>query len=95
MKFLLINLIRFYWTVKPKNKLPRCIFRKSCSSYVYEITREKGFYKGVKALRFRIKNCNYGFELYKNPETKKTEMLLPDKTIIEEKNIAERLLNNL
>lgn len=92
MKFLLINLIRFYWTVKPKNKLPRCIFKKSCSSYVYEITKQYGFYKGLKALNFRLRNCKYGFELYKDPVNNKIQMILPDKSIINEKDIAERFL---
>lgn len=92
MKHLILSIIRLYWLVKPNNSKPKCLFRKSCSHYVYEITLEKGFLKGLKALKFRFKNCRNGFELFKNPINSTTNMVLPSKIIIEENEIAERLL---
>jgi hypothetical protein len=59
---------------------------------VYEITQEQGFLKGLKALKFRFENCRKGFELFKNPTNNRTNMLLPSRMIIEENEIAERLL---
>lgn len=91
MKFLLMYLITFYWIVKP-NKKPKCIFRKSCSHYVYEELKDKGFLAGCKALNFRIKNCKSGFEIFRNPINHKLNMMLPNKDIIDEEEIAERLL---
>ncbi len=92
MKILILLIIRFYWFVKSKNNKPKCIFRESCSRYVYEITQEQGYLKGLKALKFRFENCRNGFELFKNPINNTTNMLLPSKIIVEENEIAERLL---
>lgn len=92
MKFLILLIIRFYWFTKSKNSKPKCIFRKSCSHYVYEITQEQGYLKGLKTLKFRFENCRNEFELFKNPISNKTNMLLPSRIIIEEDEIAERLL---
>lgn len=93
MKYCLLFLIKMYWVFKPKTKPAKCIFKKSCSHYVYEETKQKGFLKGFKALVFRIKNCSYGFELFQNPINNEIQMILPNRIIIEEKEIAERLLN--
>ena len=93
MKHCLLFCIKGYWFFKAKNKPAKCIFKKSCSHFVYEETSKKGFLKGIKALKFRIENCVYGFELYKNPINNTTQMLLPNKMIVEEKDIAIRLLN--
>lgn len=92
MKIIFLLLIRCYWFFKSKKKTPSCIFKKSCSHYVYEKTKEEGFISGIKALKFRISNCKYGFELYENPMDKKTYMILPNKEIVEEGEIAKRLL---
>ena len=92
MRIALIFLIKFYWFFKSKEKPPCCIFRKSCSHYVYDKTCKEGFISGLKALRFRVNNCKYGFELYKDPINKKTYMILPNNKTIDEKEIAERLL---
>jgi uncharacterized protein len=85
-------MIRLYWFFKPKNSKPKCIFRTSCSHYVYEITQKKGFLKGLKALRFRHQNCRYGFEIFRNPINNNIQMLLPSKIVLESEEIAERLL---
>jgi putative component of membrane protein insertase Oxa1/YidC/SpoIIIJ protein YidD len=92
MKHLILLSIQLYWLSKPKNCKPKCIFKKSCSHYVYEITQQEGFLKGLEAFKFRFENCRNGFELFKNPTNNRTNMLLPSKIIIEENEIAERLL---
>jgi putative component of membrane protein insertase Oxa1/YidC/SpoIIIJ protein YidD len=92
MRLVLIYLIKLYWVLKPKDKSPCCIFRKSCSHYVYDKTYNEGIISGLKALKFRICNCKYGFELFVNPINKQTYMILPNKDIINEREIAKRLL---
>lgn len=92
MKYTILFLVQLYWLFKPKNAKPKCLFRKSCATYVYEKTKEEGFLIGINAFIFRYKNCRGGFELFKNPITHKTQMLLPSKTIIESEEIANRLL---
>jgi putative component of membrane protein insertase Oxa1/YidC/SpoIIIJ protein YidD len=85
-------MIRIYWFTKSRNNKPKCIFRKSCSHYVYEITQKQGFLKGLKAFMFRYRNCRGHVQIFKNPISNKTNMLLPSRIIIEENEIAERLL---
>ncbi len=77
---------------EPKSK---CIFRKSCSHYVYEQALKGGFLKGLKAFCFRFANCRSGFELFRNPMSNEIQMLLPSQIIINSEEIAERLLVGL
>ena len=52
-----------YWVLIPKSKRRKCIFKKSCSHYVFDITKEKGLSKGIIALRYRYKNCRPGYNI--------------------------------
>lgn len=92
MKYLILIAIQLYWLLIPKNKRGKCIFKKSCSNYVFEIAEKEGFIKGLFAFYFRYKNCSHGFEVFKDPINNQTKMLLPSKIIIEKDDIAERLL---
>jgi uncharacterized protein len=92
MKHILLLMIRLYWFCKPKGRKPKCIFSTSCSHYVYTTTQQQGFLEGIKALKFRFKNCRYGFEIFKNPINNNIQMLLPSKIVLESKEIAERLI---
>jgi putative component of membrane protein insertase Oxa1/YidC/SpoIIIJ protein YidD len=92
VKAVLLSAIKLYWLFKPKGKPASCIFRKTCSHYVYQETFNKGLFLGLKALKFRINNCRNGFELYTDSVNKRTYMILPNKNVIDEKEIAERLL---
>lgn len=76
----------------PKSKRRKCIFRKSCSYFVYDSTKEFGILTGLKALKFRFDNCRSGFELIKNPLDQKTQMILPSKRIIDSEEIADWLI---
>lgn len=92
MKYLILLAIKMYWTLIPKSKRKRCIFRTSCSNYVYQITKNEGFTNGLRAFNFRYRNCRGNFEIFKNPINQKTQMLLPSKSIIDNEEIAERLI---
>lgn len=65
MRFFLLLLIQFYWMSIPKSKRRRCLFKKSCSHYVFDVTKDQGFFKGLKALSFRYKNCRPGYYILK------------------------------
>ncbi|OOG75454.1 membrane protein insertion efficiency factor YidD [Flavobacterium sp. A45] len=93
MKYLILFIIRLYWNCIPKRIRKKCLFKVSCSHYVFETTKEKGFLEGLKAFRFRYINCRGSFEIFKNPLTNETQMLLPSKTVISSNEIAERLIN--
>ena len=82
-----------YWKIIPASKRKKCIFKKSCSKYVFEITQKEGFINGLKAFQFRYKNCRGNFAIFKNPVTNKIQMILPSQIIIDKEEIAERLIN--
>lgn len=91
MKYLILFVIQTYWNIIPKSKRKRCIFKTSCSNYVYQKTKNEGFIKGIKAFNFRYKNCRGNFEIFENPVSKKKQVLLPSKIIIDREEMAERL----
>ena len=79
-----------YWLLIPKHKRRKCLFKKSCSNYVYEKTKSEGLISGLSALRFRIKNCNPQYSIMELDG----EKILVTKTnyIIKENLINESLL---
>lgn len=93
MKYLILFIIQIYWKLIPTSKRKKCIFKKSCSNYVFEKTQKEGFISGLKAFRFRYKNCRGNFAIFQNPITNKIQMILPSQTIIDKEEIAERLIN--
>ncbi|MBE8726890.1 membrane protein insertion efficiency factor YidD [Flavobacterium hungaricum] len=92
MKFFILITIRLYWFLIPQSSRKKCIFKKSCSNYVFETTQKEGFIKGLKAFQFRYKNCRGNFSIFQNPIDNKIQMILPSQIIINEEEIAERLI---
>ncbi|WP_298501815.1 membrane protein insertion efficiency factor YidD [uncultured Maribacter sp.] len=92
IKHFFLIFIRFYWVLIPESKRRKCIFRESCSKHVFEVTSKSGFWKGVKAFKFRYKNCRQGYQIFQNPINNKIHLILPNRDIINEENIAKRLL---
>lgn len=84
-------MIRIYWGMFPY-KPGKCLFRETCSHYIYDQTAIHGFKAGIKALKYRHRNCRRGYSLFKHPVTGKTQMLLKSGDIITEDQIAERFL---
>jgi len=64
MKHLLMLAIRIYWLI-PTKLHQRCIFRETCSRYVYRIASQQGFLAGIKALRERNELCRPGYIVYR------------------------------
>ncbi|MGJ8743596.1 membrane protein insertion efficiency factor YidD [Polaribacter sp.] len=63
MKYFLIFIIKIYWKTIPVSKRNKCLFKESCSNYVFKITKKEGFIKGFKALIKRINNCKPGYNI--------------------------------
>ncbi|MXO05234.1 MULTISPECIES: membrane protein insertion efficiency factor YidD [Flavobacterium] len=95
MKYLTLLIIRLYWILIPQSNRRKCIFKKSCSNYVFEITQKEGFIKGLKAFQFRYKNCRGNFSIFKNPINDQIQMILPSQIIIDREEIAERLIKQI
>jgi len=84
-------IIRLYQTFIPKRFRGKCLFKESCSNYVYRITKEDGLKAGIVAFRFRFHNCRPDYSLFENGK----EILLITVTgeVIEECFIDEKLLS--
>jgi uncharacterized protein len=82
-----------YWRIIPPSKRRKCIFRTSCSKYVYEKTTSDGFVSGIKALRYRFQNCRSGAGIIENP-TGEIHLILPNQRILNESEISERFIKN-
>ena len=93
-KYLLILPIKIYWFLIPKSKRRKCIFRKSCSRYVFDKTINEGLISGLKALKYRYSNCRSGFQIFENPFTKQIQIILPNNCVLEEYEISERFIHN-
>lgn len=90
MKWLILIVIKIYWMVFSKKKEPSCIFKETCSHYVYRKSKDVGFIGGVSAFLDRLKKCRNGYQLYTSLNG--FEMELVDGSIIKEDEIAPRIL---
>lgn len=92
MRHLLLLIIKLYWKIFPEEKRRRCIFKKSCSKHVYEITVEEGLFKGLEALLFRYQNCRGNFMIFNNPDNGRVQIILNSQKIVDSNQIAESIL---
>lgn len=90
MKWIFLLVIKSYWIFIPVKKRRSCLFKETCSRYVYRNTLEGGFFNGIKALRQRLKKCRKGYQLYSSLQG--FEMELIDGSIIRENEISPKLL---
>src|ERR1041384_4634371 len=63
MALFLMHLIRLYWRFVPEARRRHCLFRETCSRYVYREIESNGTLKGLRALWDRICACRPGFQL--------------------------------
>jgi putative component of membrane protein insertase Oxa1/YidC/SpoIIIJ protein YidD len=70
----------------------RCLFRESCSHYVFRLARTQGLVAGMKALRYRIDVCNGRSVLFTNPVTGQFNLQLTDGELLTEEHINKELL---
>jgi uncharacterized protein len=91
MKWAFLTVIIIYWKIIPEKKRRSCLFKETCSHYVYRHTSEYGFFKGITALLLRMKKCRKGYQLYSGDNG--FEMKLTDGSIIKEEEISLNILN--
>jgi len=63
MKYFFLIIIKLYWRFIPETKRRKCLFKVSCSNHVYDITKKRGLFQGIRALHFRLYNCNPNYHL--------------------------------
>lgn len=93
MKIILLIIIKSYWLLIPRHKRRKCLFKKSCSNYVYEKTKSDGFIAGLIALKFRINNCNSQYSIMELNGEK--ILITKANKIIKEKFISQHILLKL
>jgi putative component of membrane protein insertase Oxa1/YidC/SpoIIIJ protein YidD len=91
MKLILLIVIRLYWKFIPEKRRRTCLFKESCSNYVYRHTNEHGFLKGLSALMKRYKKCRHGYDIYTGQNG--FEMKLADGSIIMEEEISLNIMD--
>lgn len=85
--------IRCYWLLVPEKKRRKCLFKTSCSHFVFQQTKNKGLRAGFRAFLFRIKNCNANYQIMDVGDGK----ILITKTnkVIPENELSEFILGNI
>lgn len=81
MRYLVIFVVRLYWAIIPASARRHCLFRESCSHYVFRAAKERGFRAAIKALRTRLKQCRPGYAPYTAPDGKEY-CVLADGTMV-------------
>lgn len=90
MKSVMLSMIRFYWKIIPIRSRKKCLFKESCSQYVYRKTQE-GALVGIRALIYRMKVCNGHAELVKSSKYHEWNLLLSNGEVITNERIADHL----
>ena len=90
MKHLILIAIKCYWSLKPILPKRTCLFHKSCSHFVYDETKQNGFFKGITAFRSRIKSCRPGYIFFEMPNQKQV-MITVDNKIWESNEINPQI----
>ncbi|WP_417558770.1 membrane protein insertion efficiency factor YidD [Mesoflavibacter zeaxanthinifaciens] len=93
MKQFLLIIIKIYWLTIPKSSRRRCLFQESCSNHVYRITKNEGLISGLKALRFRIRNCNSNYAIIKIDN--KPVLISSSNKLFDESEINYSILNQV
>jgi putative component of membrane protein insertase Oxa1/YidC/SpoIIIJ protein YidD len=66
MKFLILGIIQLYWLLIPEKRRRNCIFKISCSRYVYSQTKYFGFIAGLTGAKNRFYQCRPGYKVIRN-----------------------------
>jgi uncharacterized protein len=53
--------IEHYWNTVPEDKRKICIYRITCSKFVYNKFNNNGFVSGILAYFYRMKSCNHKY----------------------------------
>jgi putative component of membrane protein insertase Oxa1/YidC/SpoIIIJ protein YidD len=92
MKYALLVVIRLYWLFIPADKRRTCLYRKSCSKHVYDVTNENGLLTGLKALTTRIKTCRPNHEVIYLGKENTLLIKLSNGTTLQQNDISESIV---
>jgi putative component of membrane protein insertase Oxa1/YidC/SpoIIIJ protein YidD len=89
MRYLLMFAIRIYWRI-PTKLHDKCIFKETCSHYVYRIAEHQGVIPALKAFKERNRQCRPGYVIYRSKG--KFYLKTAEGDVFEEDQISPRLL---
>lgn len=81
--------VRFYWQWWPHRWKRSCLFRESCSQFVYRVAGESGSLAGLGAFWYRVRTCRPGYHL--NVAGDQVELVLRDGSTLAESFMAPDL----
>ena len=90
MKYLLLALIRTYWSLWPRHLNRGCIYKETCSHHVYWITYNLGFFAGCGALKQRIRTCRPGYAV--TTSNGELGLILRDGSFLSQHLVANKIL---
>lgn len=92
MRWLILFPIYLYWYAWPPFLKKRtCLFKESCSHFVFRVTKDCGFVAGYKAMSWRYRNCRPGYKIVSNAEGQ-FEMRLVTGNVVAESEMADTIL---
>ncbi|HTF17792.1 MAG TPA: membrane protein insertion efficiency factor YidD [Chryseolinea sp.] len=86
---MLTLVIRIYWALWPARLRRQCLFKESCSHFVFRQTQTDGLLTGLNALRYRMRVCNGRSRFFINPITLELNIELPDGEVLSQGHINE------
>lgn len=92
MKWLLVAVINVYrWL--PDLIKRQCLFKETCSSFVARVTRESGFWPGLRALSTRLSQCRPGYFVYFDGEIKDWQVRFANGSVSHSSDLADFVLS--
>jgi putative component of membrane protein insertase Oxa1/YidC/SpoIIIJ protein YidD len=70
LSWLFKKTIELYWSKIPENKRKVCIYKVSCSNFVYHKLENEGFLSGLSSYLNRYKNCKPDYVIELNDDKK-------------------------
>lgn len=89
MKSAILVVIELYWNFFPASYKRECLYKESCSKFVYRVTKESGSIAGIRAYIKRYKSCTSEYCL------SETGIQTGDKTIVLMKDANPFILEGL
>jgi len=90
LRCLLLFIIKLYWVIGSKAWPRECIFRVTCSNFVYKVTAQDGFVAGLNAFKMRWRACRPGYRMVWCDG--KMRILLADGSFAEFDEISEDII---
>jgi putative component of membrane protein insertase Oxa1/YidC/SpoIIIJ protein YidD len=92
MKWIILKCIELYWTFVPDSLKGVCLFRESCSRYVYRTLKDDGMEQVYRAFTYRLHVCRKPFSITRDQLAERTVMHLCNGDCVDEMSINPYLL---